>query len=167
VTALALAGAGVGLGIWLVTLALRARPSLAEVGSRLEAEGRATGWELDRRSPLEQAVIESGGRLLGGLGMDPAHRVQDLRITRRTPEQHIGAKLAWAGGLSVSGLLAGFAFLFGTLGGLGVILGAAGGAATMGASAAGSVSRLRVSGIVVAMTVSSYFARRVCAVVGV
>lgn len=108
---LAFAGAGVGLGLWLVSLGLRARPSLSDVGSRLEAPGRtAISDPVDTRRELESKATERMTQLLRTMGMEPERRAADLRVARRSVPQHALAKLAWAVGLGGGCLLLGLLF---------------------------------------------------------
>lgn len=108
---IAFAGAGVGLGLWLVSLGLRSRPSLSDVGSRLESPGRTALTEpMATRTELETKATERMSQLLQAMGMEPTRRAADLRVTQRSVPQHVLAKLSWAVGLGGGCLLIGLLF---------------------------------------------------------
>jgi Flp pilus assembly protein TadB len=104
---IALAGAGVGLGVWLVSLGFRARPSLLDVGHRLDAQGRTPESLRGARGEVEEALSDRLTALLVAIGMDPRRRAADLRVTRQAVSQHVLAKLAWMVGLGAFGALMG------------------------------------------------------------
>lgn len=105
---IALAGAGVGVGVWLISLGARSRPSLSEVGSRLEVPGRtAEAGPVATRTVLENRATERMTYLLQTMGMNPSRRASDLRVARRTVEQHVLAKLTWSLGVGMFMLLIG------------------------------------------------------------
>lgn len=120
-TLIALAGAGVGLGIWLVSLGLRARPSLADVGQQLDVRGRTSASPHDTRGEAERLLADRFGAALATVGLDPNRRASDLLVTQRTVSQHVLAKLGWMVGLGGFGLMLGL-LLASLLGVLGVLL---------------------------------------------
>jgi tight adherence protein C len=91
------AGAGCGLGLYLVVRATWARPSLTDVGATLSSPGRpAHVPAASSRALLEQRVVGRVVELLRGIGLDPSRRATDLRVARRSVEQHVLAKLSMA-----------------------------------------------------------------------
>src|SRR6266508_3462906 len=99
-------GAGCGLGLLLTYHALTAKPRLSDVGAALALPGRpAHGVEAGSRSVLEQRIVARAVELLRAAGMDPNQRAADLRVSRRTVDQHVTAKL-------VGGLGGGVVFAF-------------------------------------------------------
>jgi tight adherence protein C len=93
----AFAGAGCGLGLYLIVRAAWARPSLTDVGASLSSPGRPAHVPASSsRALFEQRVVGRMVDLLRGIGLDPSRRATDLRVTRRTVEQHVLAKLAMA-----------------------------------------------------------------------
>lgn len=119
--AVALAGAGIGIGIWLVSLGLRARPSLADVGQQLDVRGRTSGSPTSTRGEVESLLTDRFTVVLAALGTDPTRRSADLRITRRTVSQHVLTKLGWTVGLGAFGLLMGLV-LASLSGAVGIVL---------------------------------------------
>lgn len=92
-----LLGAGVGAGLWLIIRAISARQSLTEVGSTLAAPGRpALTPIVSGRSVFEQRLVRRMIDTLRAAGMDPGVRAADLRIARRSVDQHVVKKLTMA-----------------------------------------------------------------------
>jgi Flp pilus assembly protein TadB len=97
VTTIVLLGAGVGAGLWLIIRAISARQSLTEVGSTLAAPGRpALTPIVSSRSVFEQRLVRQMIDMLRAAGMDPGVRAADLRIARRSVDQHVVKKLTMA-----------------------------------------------------------------------
>jgi tight adherence protein C len=113
VIAVAFLGAGAGLGLWLMFHAVTARDQLSDVGAALALPGRSALAPTSggRTSVLEQRVVRRAIDLLRSAGMDPNQRASDLRVSRRTVDQHVVAKLA--GGLGFGVLVGLFTFLLG------------------------------------------------------
>lgn len=121
-TTIALLGAGCGMGIWLIYRVIASRADLTDVGTTLALPGRPARAPIEsQRSLLERRVAHRLVELLKVTGMDPARRRADLRVTRRTVDQHVLAKLTAAvvlGGTSTAG-----AIMLGVPGGYVVMLG--------------------------------------------
>jgi Flp pilus assembly protein TadB len=109
VIALVLPGAAAGLGLWLVWCSLTSRPTLAEIEAALSAPGRAV--RASGAASLGQAwaspAVGRAVRALAALGLDPARRAADLRVTQRTAEQHVARQLVWAAGLTLTAVMLG------------------------------------------------------------
>lgn len=126
---IALLGAGVGVGLWLIIRAISARTSLTEVGSTLAAPGRPALMPVaSSRSVFEQKVIVRIVEMLRSTGADPARRAADLRVARRSVDQHVLSKLTMALAFgSVTGLLLALAGLPAGIAVVGALGGAFGG----------------------------------------
>jgi Flp pilus assembly protein TadB len=106
-SSIALLGAACGLGIWLIFHALNARTSLSDVGATLSAPGRPAMTPVtSSRTRLQQRLVMQVVDTMRAVGIDPHGRAADLRVTRRSIDQHVLAKLTMAvlGGVS-GGLL--------------------------------------------------------------
>lgn len=118
-------GAGCGLGLLLLHHGLTSRPRLSDVSVALALPGRPAGSSevTSRSSLLEQRLVLRLIDLLRAAGMDPNRRAADLRVSRRTVDQHVLAKLvAGLGGGTFPGVLA----LMLGLGPMAVLIGLAG-----------------------------------------
>jgi tight adherence protein C len=94
---IALLGAGCGLGIWLIVRAISARTSLSDVGDTLASPGRPALLPVaSQRSVFEQRIVVQIVDLLRSAGADPTRRVADLRVARKTVDQHVLSKLTMA-----------------------------------------------------------------------
>ncbi|MGH9210544.1 MAG: type II secretion system F family protein [Acidimicrobiales bacterium] len=125
---IALLGGGCGLGIWVLYHAFSSRPRLSDVGAALALPGRPAGGSAAhaQQSLLQQQLVRRSIDLLRAAGMDPNRRAADLRVARRTVDQHVFAKLtACVGGGVLAGLIG---LLFG-LGPFAVLLGFVGASA--------------------------------------
>jgi tight adherence protein C len=113
----AFAGAGAGLGLFLVVRAMWARPSLTDVGASLSSPGRpAHVPAASSRAIFEQRVAGRVIDFLRGIGLDPSRRATDLRVTRRSVEQHVLSKLSLALLGATFGALLAFVVGFGRAG---------------------------------------------------
>lgn len=93
-TTITLLGAGVGAGLWLIVRAISARTSLSDVGSTLAAPGRpALTPMVSSRSIFEQRLVRRVAEMLQAAGADPTRRATDLRVARRSVDQHVLSKL--------------------------------------------------------------------------
>ena len=93
-TAIVLLGAGVGAGLWLIVRAISARTSLTDVGQSLAAPGRPVLTPItSSRSIFEQRLVLRTAHLLQSIGSDPTLRSADLRVARRSVEQHVMKKV--------------------------------------------------------------------------
>ena len=96
-TTIVLLGAGIGAGLWLIVRAISARTSLSEVGSTLASPGRpALTPIVSSRSVFEQRIVRQVIDMLRSAGMDPGVRAADLRVARRSVDQHVLKKLTLA-----------------------------------------------------------------------
>lgn len=126
-TTIVLLGAGVGAGLWLIVRAISARTSLTEVGSTLAAPGRpALTPIVSSRSVFEQRLVRRMIDTLRAAGLDPGVRAADLRVARRSVDQHVVKKLTMA--LVLGGFAAVMLAMFAAPAGLIVLLTLAGGA---------------------------------------
>jgi Flp pilus assembly protein TadB len=104
---IALLGAACGLGIWLIWHALSARTSLSDVGATLSAPGRPAMTPVTSpRTRMQQRLVMQVVDTMRAVGLDPHGRSADLRVTRRSIDQHVLAKVTMAvlGGV-IGGLL--------------------------------------------------------------
>jgi tight adherence protein C len=91
---IALLGAGCGLGIWLIVRAISARTSLSDVGDTLASPGRPALLPVaSQRTIFEQRIVVQIVELLRSTGADPTRRAADLRVARKTVDQHVLSKL--------------------------------------------------------------------------
>jgi Flp pilus assembly protein TadB len=91
---IALLGAGIGAGLWLIVRAISARTSLTDVGSTLAAPGRPALMPVaSSRSVFEQRIVVRLVDVLRSAGVDPGRRAADLRVARRSVDQHVLSKL--------------------------------------------------------------------------
>jgi tight adherence protein C len=129
VVLIAFAGAGCGFGLWLVYLAFSTRPRLSDVGAALALPGRPAMGHGSRgqRSIVQQRLVQRAIELLRAAGMDPNRRAADLRVARRTVDQHVLAKLTGSVGGGVISALIGVVFGLGPLAVLIGLLGTVGG----------------------------------------
>jgi len=129
VVAIAFVGAGCGLGLWLLYHGFSSRPRLSDVGAALALPGRPAGGAGSRsqRSLLEERLVRRATGLLRAAGMDRSRRAADLRVARRTVDQHVLAKLVGGVGGGVMGALIGLVFGLGPLALLLALLGAGAG----------------------------------------
>ncbi|HEY8546849.1 MAG TPA: type II secretion system F family protein [Acidimicrobiales bacterium] len=94
---IAMLGAGIGAGLWLIIRAISARTSLSEVGSTLASPGRPALMPVaSSRSVFEQRIVVRLVELLRSVGVDPSRRAADLRVARRSVDQHVLSKLTMA-----------------------------------------------------------------------
>jgi tight adherence protein C len=96
-TAITLLGAGVGVGLWLIVRAISARTSLTDVGTTLASPGRPVLTPIvSSRSIFEQRLVSRSADFLQAVGFDPTRRSADLRVARRSVDQHVMSKLTMA-----------------------------------------------------------------------
>lgn len=128
---IAMLGAGIGAGLWLILRAISARTSLSDVGSTLASPGRPALMPVaSSRSVFEQRIVVRIVDLLRSAGIDPARRASDLRVARRSVDQHVLSKLTMALAfgavtglvLAVIGAAAGFVVLLALAAALGGFL---------------------------------------------
>jgi tight adherence protein C len=126
-SSIALLGAACGLGIWLIIHALSARTSLSDVGASLSAPGRPAMTPVtSSRSRLQQRLAMQVVDTMRAVGVDPHRRAADLRVTRRTVDQHVLAKVTMA---IIGGVIGGMVMLVLAMGAGFVVIFALGGAA--------------------------------------
>ncbi|HEY3143832.1 MAG TPA: type II secretion system F family protein [Acidimicrobiales bacterium] len=126
---IAFLGAGTGLGIWLIFHSFSTRERLSDVGATLALPGRsAVSTGSGRRSAMiEKRMVQAGIEMLRAAGMDPSRRAADLKVARRTVDQHVLAKLVGGIGGGVMLTLMGLVFRLGPFALLMGMLGAAAG----------------------------------------
>jgi Flp pilus assembly protein TadB len=126
-SSIALLGAACGLGIWLILHALNARTSLSDVGATLSAPGRPAMTPVtSSRTRLQQRLVIQVVDTMRAVGIDPHGRAADLRVTRRTVDQHVLAKVTLA---VIGGVTGGLLMILFQMGAGFVVMGALAGAA--------------------------------------